>query len=104
MGCLLPRPGAHVLVDGDGGVRYFARNADGSYISPPDLDASLVGLAQGSFGLFGPGQRSRHFDAHGRLTRTVDEHGRTTTYRYDDCHQPVQRTGPDGRVHVFLSE
>ncbi|MCB1775730.1 MAG: hypothetical protein KDI88_19110, partial [Gammaproteobacteria bacterium] len=95
--------------EGSGKRERFVRNPDGSFTSPPALQATLVKLPDGTYTLTGTDGTRRRFDTAGMLTAVADNNGNALTVSYDDTgfitaltdasgRQLLLTKGADGRV------
>lgn len=95
--------GSQMLHAGAGTQVGFAQDADGSYITPPGVAATLVRSADSSFVLsyHQTGLRWR-FNSSGALTSMVDRNGNSISYAYGGPGGLVSSvTDTQGRVTLF---
>jgi RHS repeat-associated protein len=95
--------GGDVLLHGDSGYCVtFAQNADGSYVEPPGLHASLAHNGDGSYTLtFDSTGQKWSFTSDGWLTSQADRNGNANTYRYNSDGTTASVTDSQGRVTQF---
>ena len=78
-----PASGAATVSQGNGTVAMFAANDDGTYTAPPQVFATLVANADGSYTMADTRVLIRYdFDASGRLVHQIDRNGYVTTLTY----------------------
>lgn len=117
-GLLHHSTGPVTFFDDDGRVLIFNPGADGTFVTPPDLDASLARNPDGSFALaFNNGQQwdfdstgwltsrsaegqqvSLTYDSAGRLTQAGHSSGRQLALTYGAAGQLASVTADDGRT------
>jgi YD repeat-containing protein len=98
---VLDTAGGALLVYGTGESRYFAREADGSFVSPPeDFGTLMSDCCAGGYIYVAKDQTRWLFDAQGRQTEIVDRDGLVWSYGYTgDLLTSV--TVPDSSTTLF---
>ena len=79
----------------------FVRQADGSYLSPPHVRATLVKNADNTHTLREKNGSSRSFNVDGRLSTITDRNGNAIAFSYDATGFPIAMTGAGGRTVQF---
>lgn len=89
-----------IFHDPTGYCAEFEQNADGSYVTPQGLHASLVKQADGTFTLtYDSSGEIWKFTADGQLSSHADRNGNTVTYRYNSADGTLASvTDTQGRV------
>jgi RHS repeat-associated protein len=89
--------------DATGTPFHFTLNSDGSYTSPPGIDATLTANADGTNTVTYHGSHVQiNFDDDGdRLTSIKDRNGNTLTYSYNADGTVASVTDTQGRVTTF---
>jgi len=101
---VFPKPGSTdgsmVFRAGDGSQAVYARQADGSYRSPPGTSSTLLSVPEGGWLVQTPdGDRPLlKFDAAGKLLSVTDKRGKGVSVGYDAAGQPSTLTDAGRRV------
>ena len=95
------QPNGDALVQDENGQQiYFAKQADGSFVTPPGGVASLT-AAGGGFQLLNADQTKLGFNSSGRLLSIKDRNGEGVTLAYDGSGNLSTVTDSVGRVVTF---
>ena len=100
---LAPLPdGSQVLFgfEGAGGQLYFARNSDGSFKSPPGIDAKLS-LTGSNYQLVLNSSSEKLTFGPGLLISDSDRNGNTISFTYNAAQQLTTATDTEGRALSF---
>jgi len=103
VGLDVPSPTSSIVFhDGSGYSATFTRNGDGSYTTPPGLNAQLVATIDGGYTLTkNSSQEQLQFDGNGYLTAEQNRTGQRLTYTYNFYGSPNSSRDTEGRVTKF---
>lgn len=100
IGLDVPSPTADIVFhDGSGYLATFTRNSDGSYTTPPGLNAQLVATIDGGYTLTeNTSQEQLQFDSTGYLTAEQNRTGQRLTYHYNYSGSTNSIRDTEGRL------
>ncbi len=103
VGLDVPSPTSNIVFhDGSGYLATFTRNSDGSYSTPPGLNAQLVATIDGGYILTdNSSQEQLQFDSNGYLTAEQNRTGQRLTYTYNYSGSPNSIRDTEGRLTKF---
>jgi len=103
VGLDVPSPTSTIVFhDGSGYLATFTRNSDGSYTTPPGLNAQLVATIDGGYTLTeNTSQEQLQFDSNGYLIAEQNRTGQRLTYTYNFYGSPNSSRDTEGRVTNF---
>lgn len=103
VGLDVPSPTSSIVFhDGSGALATFTRNSDGSYSTPPGLNAQLVATIDGGYILTeNSSQEQLQFDSNGYLTAKQNRTGQRLTDTYNFYGSPNSSRDTEGRVTKF---
>ncbi len=80
----------------------FIKRSDGTFKSPPAIDATLTRNADATYTLkFHHDEEKHHFSSGGQITSVVDRNGNKISFAYDSFGSVASVTDTQGRVTTF---